>query len=201
MRVRRYSLLIALVVSSVATTAHAQLVATPFMGGNLAGDAEFRRGGPGLALGVFGDRVGFEVEVQRYFHFFKDRNVDLIPNNCGVVARTTACIDLNTRAWSYMGNVVFPLRGNEEKWRPYATAGVGMIHPWIEGPGTQYDVDQTDMAFNVGAGVSRSVTGIFGFRSDLRYIRAIVDKDNSAAYKRDYGFVRMTMGITLALPR
>src|SRR5262245_56674737 len=47
---------------------------------NLAGDAEFRRGGPGGSVGYFGSWLGFEFEVQRYHHFFKDTNVDLVPN-------------------------------------------------------------------------------------------------------------------------
>ena len=194
--------IIALVIACIEapTPAHAQLVVTPFIGGTLAGDAEFRRGGPGVSFGYFGDRIGFEFEVQRYFHFFKDRNVDLVPNNCGVVLRSTACIDLNTRAWSGMGNVVLRLRGKDAMWRPYGTTGVGMVHPWIEGPGVQYDVDQNNMAFNVGAGVTRSMTTVFGFRGDLRYIRAIVDADKSEAYKKDYGFVRAMVGITIRLP-
>src|SRR5262245_3692309 len=40
-----------MVIVWTAAPAHAQWVATPFLGMNLAGDAEFRRGGPGGSVG------------------------------------------------------------------------------------------------------------------------------------------------------
>ena len=45
-----------------------------------------------------------------------------------------------------MGNVVAPIRSKGAKWRPYGTAGLGVIHAWVEGPGDQYDVEQDNMA-------------------------------------------------------
>src|SRR5262245_31138472 len=142
----------------MAGLARAQWVVTPYLGATLAGDAEFRRGGPGGSGGYFGDRVGVEFEVHRYHHFFKDRNVDLVPNNCapGVGA---PCIDLNTDAWSFMGNMVAFVPGKRTRWRPYGTAGLGAVHPWIEGPGDLYDVDQTDPAVNAGGGAIYSLNG------------------------------------------
>lgn len=82
MRARDGILFSVLVVASTAVPAQAQWVVTPYLGINLAGDAEFRRGGPGVSGGYFGDRLGFEFDLQRYHHFFKDKNVDLVPNNC-----------------------------------------------------------------------------------------------------------------------
>ena len=88
-RIRSGVVLAVLAVVYTAASAQAQGVVTPYLGINLAGDAEFRRGGPGVSGGYFGDRLGFEFDVQRYHHFFKDRNVDLVPNNCapGVLLR------------------------------------------------------------------------------------------------------------------
>jgi hypothetical protein len=82
----RVSILLTVIVASMAAPAQAQWVATPYLGMNLAGDAEFRRGGPGGSVGYFGDQVGFEFDVERYHHFFKDKNVDLVPNNCVLVS-------------------------------------------------------------------------------------------------------------------
>ena len=79
---RRGILFTVLLVAWTAAPAQAQWVVTPYLGINLAGDAEFRRGGPGASGGYLGDRLGFEFDVQRYNHFFKDKNVDLVPNNC-----------------------------------------------------------------------------------------------------------------------
>ena len=200
-----------------ATPAQAQWIATPYLGVNLAGDAEFRRGGPGGALGYLGNRLGFEFDVQRYHHFFRDKNVDLVPNNCGVAGVSGPCIDLNTDAWSVMGNIIAPIGAKGQRWRAYGTVGLGVIKPWIEGggsgsfvgrdgstlPGASTDriyASQTDVAINIGAGVIRALNNRVGLRADARYFHAFVDEaDRSGAYFKDYGFLRATFGLTLRL--
>ena len=200
---RRLVVFTVLAVASTATNAKAEWVVTPYLGANLAGDAEFRRGGPGVSVGYFRDTLGFEVDFMRYNHFFKDANVDLVPNNCRPgVARDVPCIDLNTDAVGLMGNVVARFRSPQAKWRPYGTAGLGVIHPWIQGPGDQYDVDQNDFALNVGGGVMGSLKGRLGLRADLRYFHAFVDETNrEGAYFRDYGFLRTTVGVSFRFSR
>jgi opacity protein-like surface antigen len=201
MRLRGGILLTVLIVVWTAAPARAQWVATPYLGVNLAGDAEFRRGGPGGSVGYFGGWLGFEFDVERYHHFFKDENVDLIPDNCVPDVVTNPCTDLNTDAWSFMGNVVAPIRSKAAKWRPYGTAGLGVIHVWIEGPGDQYDIGQNNPAFNVGGGVIYSLNTRVGLRGDVRYFRAFVDESKrEGGYFRDYGFVRATVGVTFGLP-
>jgi opacity protein-like surface antigen len=200
-RFRRSILLGVLLVAWTVAPAQAQWVVTPYLGINLAGDAEFRRGGPGVSGGYLGDRLGFEFDVQRYNHFFKDKNVDLVPNNCspGVAS---PCIDLNTDAWSFMGNVVAPIRSEEAKWRPYGAAGLGVIHAWVEGPGDQYDVGQNDVAFNAGGGVTYSLSDRVGLQGDVRYFHAFVDEDTrEGAYFKDYAFLRATFGVSFSFPR
>jgi opacity protein-like surface antigen len=201
--IRGVVVLTAFAAGSTATNAPAEWVVTPYLGANLAGDAEFRRGGPGVSVGYFRDTLGFEVDFMRYNHFFKDANVDLVPNNCRPgVARDVPCIDLNTDAMGFMGNVVARFRGPQAKWRPYGTAGLGMIHPWIQGPGDQYDVDQNDLAFNVGGGVMGSLKGRVALRADVRYFQAFVDEnDREGAYFKDYGFLRATVGVSFRLRR
>jgi hypothetical protein len=203
MKARDRILRTVLAVASAAAPAQAQWVVTPSLGINLAGDAEFRRGGPGGSVGFFGDRLGFECDVQRYHHFFKDGKVDLVPNNCRPgLAPGTRCIDLNTDAWGFMGNVVAPLGSRGAKWRPYGTAGFGVIHAWVEGPGDQYDVEQDDLALNVGGGVMHSLNGRVGLRADLRYFHAFVDEDKrEGGYFKDYGFLRATVGVSFSFPR
>ena len=200
MRVRDGILFIVLGVACTAAPAQAQWVVTPYLGINLAGDAEFRRGGPGVSGGYLGDRLGFEFDVKRYHHFFKDKNLELIPNNC-VSGVTPPCIDLNTDAWRFMGNVVAPFGGKGMKWRPYGSAGLGVIHAWVEGPGDQYDVEQDNLAFNVGGGVMYSLSKRVGFRGDLRYFRAFVDEDKrEGGYFKDYGFLGASFGVTFGFP-
>jgi opacity protein-like surface antigen len=199
MHVRRLALFFVLLVACTAVRAQAQLLITPHLGINLAGDAEFRRGGPGGSIAYWGHRLGVELEYMHYFHFFKDRNIDIIPNNCtpGVQG---LCIDLNTRARGVMGSAVVLLGSTRAKWRPYGSAGVGVIHAWIEGPGEQYDVDQNNLAINLGGGVKFALNRRLGIRSDLRYIRGFVGENNDEAYRRDYGFLRATLGATFTWP-
>jgi hypothetical protein len=98
-----------------------------------------------------------------------------------------------------MGNVVVSARSGA-RWRAFGTAGLGVIHPWIEGPGDQYDVGQTNPAFDVGAGVIASLGARFGLRSDVRYFRAFVDgSERKGAYFRDYGFLRAILGISFTI--
>ena len=94
-----------------------------------------------------------------------------------------------------------PVCSKDAKWRPYGSAGLGIIHAWIEGPGTQYDVDQNNLAFNIGSGVKYALGTRLGIRSDLRYIRGFVDQDTDEAYGKDYGFLRATVGVTFGLTR
>jgi hypothetical protein len=199
--IRKGTLLAILVAAWTPAPARAQWVITPYLGINLAGDAEFRRGGPGISGGRVGNRLGFEFDVQRYHHFFKDSRIELVPNNCAPGVRAT-CIDLNTDAWSFMGNVLAPIRSKGAKWRPYGTAGIGVIQAWVEGPGDQYDVEQDNFALSVGGGVLYSLKGRAGVRGDIRYFRAFVAEDKrEGGYFRDYGFLRATLGVTVTFGR
>jgi opacity protein-like surface antigen len=205
MRVRGGILFTVVIVTWTAAPAQAQWLVTPYLGISLAGDAEFRRGGPGGSVGYFGRRLGFEFDFERYNHFFKDKDVaGLVANNCGVGPAGEPCTDLNTDAIGFMGNVVAPIRITGAKnWRPYATAGLGVIRSWVMDPSnTVVDTNQDNFAFNVGGGVMYLLNNRVGLRGDVRYFRALVDEDKREGfYFKDYGFWRTTVGVTLGFPR
>jgi hypothetical protein len=205
MRVQRCILLTLTATAWTVAPAQAQWVVTPYLGINLAGDAEFRRGGPGGSVAYFGGRLGFEFDVERYNHFFKDKDVaQLVSNNCGVGPAGEPCVDLNTDAIGFMGNVVAPIRITDAKnWRPYATAGLGMIRSWVTDPSnTVADTNQNNFAFNFGGGVMYSLNNLVGLRGDVRYFRALVNEDKrDGFYFNDYGFLRATFGVTFGFPR
>ena len=191
-----------------AVPAQAQWTVTPFLGINLAGDLEFRRGGPGVSVGFLGDRLGFEIDVERYNHFFRDADVaEVIPNNCGVGTAGgpgQPCTDANTDALGFLGSVVAPLRiSGGSDWRPYATAGLGVIRGWVTDPSHQLaDTGQTNFAASFGGGVIYSAKRRVGLRGDLRYIRAFVDRSaQEAVLFEDYGFLRATIGVTFTFSR
>jgi len=204
-RVQRCLLLTLAATAWTVAPAHAQWVVTPYLGINLAGDAEFRRGGPGVSVAFFGDHLGFEFDVERYNHFFKDKDVaGLVSNNCGVGPAGEPCTDLNTDAIGFMGNVIAPIRITDAKnWRPYATAGLGVIHSWITDPSnTVADTSQNNFAFSFGGGVMYSLNNHVGLRGDVRYFLALVNEDEHVGfYFNDYGFLRATFGVTIGLPR
>jgi opacity protein-like surface antigen len=205
MRAQTCMLLTLTAMAWTAAPAHAQWVVTPYMGINLAGDAEFRRGGPGVSAAYVVGPVAFEFDVERYNHFFKDKEVTgLVPNNCGVGPTGEPCTDLNTDAIGYMGNVVAPIRiRGANHWRPYATAGLGVIHSWVTDPSkTVADTNQNNLAFSFGGGVIYSLNHRVGVRGDVRYIRALVDESQrDGFYFKDYGFLRVTFGVTFGFPQ
>ena len=103
--IQRCVLLMFAILTGASAPAQAQWGVTPYLGVNLAGGAEFRRGGPGVSITYFGSRLGFEFGVERYNHFYKDEDVaGLVANNCGVGPGGAPCTDLNTDALGYGGN-------------------------------------------------------------------------------------------------
>jgi hypothetical protein len=124
MRVRRCMLLTVLLTTWTAAPGYAQCLATPYLGINLSGDVEQRKGGPGGSISYFGGLLGFEFDFQRYQHFFKDEDVvDLAPGSCVDCPDRSA--DFDTDAVSFFGNVVALIHIQGAKWRPYATRRVG----------------------------------------------------------------------------
>ena len=194
-RVRRGIHLTALLLAWTAAPAEAQWVATPYLGVNVAGDVETGKGGPGGSIGYVGDPLGFEFDFQLFKHFFKDADVaSLVPDPRA---------DLDTDARSFMGNVVVPIRiPGAANVRPYGTAGLGLIRAVFETAYDLADTDQNNLGFNVGGGVIYSLSGRVGLRGDLRSFRVLVDENTrEGGVFRDYGFWRVTIGVTLRLTR
>jgi opacity protein-like surface antigen len=172
-------------------------VGTLYLDTNVAGDVQSGRAGVGASVGYYlRGRLGFELDVERHPHFFRDEDVaDVVPD---------PRIDLNTDATLFMGNVVAPLhiRG-AEIWRPYATAGLGVIHAVFDSRGAdQYDRDQWNLTFNAGVGVMHALTQLVGLRAEVRYFHAFVDESSrEGGYLKDYGFWRVSFGVTFGFPR
>jgi hypothetical protein len=65
------------------------------------------------------------------------------PPNCTNAATETRapCTDIDTDAIGFMGNVVVPARIQDApKWRPYGTAGLGVIRAWTNEEGRDQGV-------------------------------------------------------------
>ena len=202
-RLRPCLLLTLSIVTWISVPAYAQWVITPYLGMNVAGDVEFRRGGPGGSLDFFARRLGFEFDVLRYNHFFKDSDVfppdPDAPPNCRPRVGQGRCTDINTDAVSFMGNVVVPIRfRGTTKWRPYGAAGLGLIRAWTN----EENRNQSNLAFNAGGGVIYSLRRRVGLRGDVRYLRALVEENQSDGILfKDYDFLRVSCGVTFEFPR
>lgn len=203
--VRRRVLALAVIGWIVITApAHAQWQITPQLGVNVAGDVERGKGGLGGSVGYRWRRLGFEIDFQRYHHFFKDAEVSPLdpaaPPNCtGSADQTRPCTDIDTDALNVLANVVVPLHGSgATRWRPYVTAGFGLVRAWTNEEGRH----QNDLGFNGGGGVTFDVSPRVGLRADMRYVRAAVDEDRrEGVLFRDYGFWRVSFGVAFRLSR
>ena len=74
-----------------------------------------------------------------------------------------------------------------------------MIRGWTNE--RQIDRHQDNIGFNTGGGVMYSLSRRVGLRADVRYFRVLVDENESNVYFEDYGFWRVTLGVTFGFPR
>lgn len=183
-----------LVIAHTTAPAAAQPVGTLYLDTNVAGDVQTDRGGVGASIGYyFGGKLGIELDIERHDHFFRDEDIaDLVPVG----------IDLNSDAMLYMGNIVVPLHVQRAGiWRPYASAGAGAIRAIFDSVGAdQYDAKQTNLTIHAGAGVMHALTRHVGLRADAHYFRALVDESAEGGYRKDYGFWRVSLGVTIGFP-
>jgi opacity protein-like surface antigen len=203
MGIRRGRLLFSvLVVGCSATPAVGQWMATGYLGTNVGG-VEKGKGGIGASVGFVPGRLGFELDVERHWHFFKDADI----GNTG----SQQVADIDTRATSLMASVIVPTGATRgARWGPYGVAGLGVIRASFKHPGPTATVHQDDVAFNAGGGVAYSLSSLVGLRLDLRYFRALADQDKQLpagqqgdrnGFYRDYGFWRVTVGVTFGFSR
>lgn len=83
--------------------------------------------------------------------------------------------------------------------RPYASAGVGLIRTHIESAGGLFNrLETNDFGFNVGGGISGQFTDNVGLRGDIRYFRSLQETERSGPLDlglADFSFWRGTVGV------
>lgn len=193
---KRLIVITAMALCLAPATASAEWIFTPFIGASFAAgtdvdDDEFDTlidgskmtyGGTltWLGAGVF----GFEVDFGYSPEFFEgdDDDVDFIDSS---------------NYSSLMANVV--LSTPRGAFRPYATAGAGLINTSIDDVDDIFEVDRNALGFNVGGGVMGYFTDRVGIRGDLRYFRQMSESDDDDEVDFDLGafrFWRGTVGVS-----
>lgn len=171
---------------------------SPYFGGNFGGNADFgtfpnaddaveRRMDFGASIGWVPKVVGLEFDFGFSPNFFEntagDQNFQFGKNNV-----STAMLNAVVGAAPGSG------------FRPYASAGVGLIRASVQSAtGLFNDLSTNDLGVNVGAGVGAQFTDNVGIRGDVRYFRSL--QDNTATNDFDlslgsFDFWRGTVGLT-----
>jgi opacity protein-like surface antigen len=190
---------LALAVSAITPAkASADWLFTPFIGSNFGGSADL--GTPGedfndefnrkLTYGASfewmgGGIVGFGVDFgysPNFFGITDSNGIDLVGDG---------------NVTTLMGNVIVgaPLGAV----RPYASGGLGMIKTHVDNAGQFFDMNRSDLGFDVGAGVMGFFNDNVGLRGDIRYFRAVNDNSGSDSIDVSLGsfkFWRGTVGVT-----
>jgi opacity protein-like surface antigen len=182
-------------------SAFADWMLTPFVGWNFGGAAntqfvdfadEFeQKANFGASLTWMGAGViGLEVDFGYTPNFFEN---------------TTGQGDFefgDSNVTTLMGNVVIgvPIGGQHGVgFRPFGVAGLGLIKTRIGTVDDFFNVDSTDLGFNVGAGALFFFTDGFGLRGDLRYFRSLQDEELNDDFEfrlASFRYWRATVGAT-----
>jgi opacity protein-like surface antigen len=177
------------------TDCFSQIIVTPNVGINLAGDLEFRRGGYGGAIGWLGKNLGVEIEFMRHQHFFKDSKL-----GSGNTGGPTP--DEDTDAMLFTTNLLLRYyTSKNQKINVYGSTGVGLYHSWIDSGYVGIDGKQNDFGVHLGTGLWYNFSKKISLRNDLRYSYVLNShaQTDKSFYDHSYGFLRYTVGITLKL--
>jgi Outer membrane protein beta-barrel domain len=195
--------LVLLVLGGVATPASADWLLTPYLGVTFGGSADFgnvgdlndnfeRKVAYGLNLAWMGAGViGLEVDFGSTPNFFEDTS-------------GTGDFDWgDSNMTTLMTNLVLgiPIGGQTGfGFRPYGSAGLGLIRSNVSSLGLFDDLATNDLGFNLGGGAHLFFGDNVGLRGDLRFFRGLQggddDDDLFDLQPRDLDFWRGTVGVT-----
>ena len=195
-------MLVCFTTAATPTTASADWLFTPFIGGNWGGSAtvsddlgdfedEFeRKMNFGASLAWMGGGIaGFELDFGYSPNFFQDTTGESnFEFGDGNVTTLMANIVLGAPAGGTSGRGI----------RPYASGGLGIIRHRVNSPDDFFDVNSSNWGFNVGGGVAGFFTDNIGLRGDIRYFRSLQDNEPDDEFDvalSDFRFWRGTVGL------
>jgi len=188
--------LAALVVFACPSSAAADWLLIPFVGGSFAPETTFvipeEGAGRKLTLGgsvaLLSDGVlGLEADFGQTPGFFQG------DDPLGLV--------LSSRVTTLMGNVILavPLSITRESLRPYLVGGLGLLQARSRNAAAVLNVEHDLLGVSIGAGAIGMVTFQTGLRFDVRYIKAASGVDGPFARPglSRLSFWRGTAGVVL----
>jgi len=188
---KKWVFLAALALALSPSTARADWLFTPNIGGGFGGDASGREHLTwGASFGWMGAGVfGWEADLAYTPEFFQgdDNDLDFISNS---------------NVTSFMANVLvgIPIAGQTGAgFRPYISGGGGLLQTHVQSSTDLFDVTNDEFGVNIGGGAMGFMTDNVGFRGDLRYYRALTDPEPDNEFDiglADFDFWRATAGIT-----
>jgi opacity protein-like surface antigen len=188
---KRYLIGAALVVALAPASARGDWLFTPNLGTTFGGDTNGREHFTfGAALGwMGGGAFGWEADLAWTPEFFEGNDNDFD-------------FDGGSNVVTAMGNVIIgvPIGGQRDAgFRPYVTAGIGMLQAEARSNDDLFRVDNSEFGFNAGVGALGFFSDHVGLRADLRYLRSFVDPDEDNEFDIDVGnfdYWRATGGLT-----
>ena len=188
---KRYLIAAALAVALVPAPARADWLFTPSLGTTFGADANGSEHFTyGAALGWMGEGIfGWEADLSFTPEFFEGNDDDFD-------------FDGGSNVVTAMGNAIIglPFGGQRDAgFRPYLTAGLGMLQTEARNSTDLVRVDNSEFGFNVGAGALGFFSDHVGLRGDVRYFRSFVDPQEDNEFDFDVGtfdYWRAAGGIT-----
>jgi hypothetical protein len=188
---KKWLILAALALALAPSSARADWLFTPNIGGGFGGNAEGREHLTwGASIGWMGAGIlGWEADLAYTPEFFEgdDSDLDFVENS---------------NVTSFMANVLvgIPIGGQTGGgFRPYISGGGGLLQMNVQSDDDLFEVTNDEFGVNIGGGAMGFMTDNIGFRGDLRYYRALTDPEPDNEFDIDFGsfnFWRATAGIT-----
>lgn len=180
--------------------ASAEWFIAPFLGIKFAGSTsivDFEQGASntrmtlGGSVAILSDEVfGIEGELGYSPRFFE---------------RSGSALTTSSNVTTLMGNILvaLPRRISREALRPYATAGVGLIHVGIKDLVGVSPVDSNLLGMSIGGGAIGHLTNRTSVRFDLRHIRNLSSGDDDVPTLDQNGqtrisYWRLTAGVVFS---
>ena len=166
---KKYLIGAALLLTTLPAPARADWLFTPSIGTTFGGDTNGREHFTyGTSLAWMGSGIfGWEADVSFTPEFFEGNDDDFD-------------FDGGSNVVAVMGNAIIgvPIGGQRDAgFRPYFTAGLGMLQSEARTNDDLFHVDNSEFGFNAGAGVLGFFSDHIGLRGDIRYLRSFEDPE------------------------